>query len=50
MAIDHYLRGHQARGTLGHVQPPCREDHAGVVPHDLRKEAVLSIDLKKKIF
>jgi hypothetical protein len=42
MAIDHYLRGHQARGTLGHVQPPCREDHAGVVPHDLRKEAVLS--------
>jgi hypothetical protein len=34
--------GHQGRGTLGHVQPPCREDHAGALPHDLRKEAVLS--------
>jgi hypothetical protein len=42
MAIDHHLMGHQGRGTLGHVQPPCREDHAGAVAHDLRKEAVSS--------
>jgi hypothetical protein len=42
MAIGHHLMGYQARGTLGHVQPPCRGDHEGAIAHDLRREAVLS--------
>lgn len=42
LAIDRALTGQSPKHTLEHGQPPWPEDHGWVVPHDLRKEALLS--------